>query len=57
VKNETLSHLSPETIEAVRASLAGKNLVEAGSGWDVERSLVGAEYLSDQVTLRVGTRE
>ena len=42
VKNETLanlSHLPPETVEAVRASLAGKTLVEAGSGWEVERSL------------------
>src|ERR1039457_2875585 len=42
VKNETLanlSHLPPETIEAVRASLAGKTLVGAGEGWEVERSL------------------
>ena len=42
VKNETLanlSHLPPETIEVVKASLAGKELVEAGSGFEVERSL------------------
>jgi hypothetical protein len=42
VKNETLanlSHLPPETIEVVRGSLAGKSLVEAGEGFEVERSL------------------
>jgi hypothetical protein len=42
VKNETLanlSHLPPETIEVVRGSLAGKTLVEAGEGFEVERSL------------------
>jgi hypothetical protein len=42
VKTETpanLSHLRPETIEAVRASLASKTVVEAGEGWEVERSL------------------
>jgi hypothetical protein len=42
VKTETLanlSHLPPEAIEAVRASLAGKVLVEASEGFEVERSL------------------
>lgn len=42
VKTETLgnlSHLPAETIEAIRASLAGKTLVEAGADWDVERAL------------------
>ncbi|MGC8628449.1 MAG: IS1634 family transposase [Acidimicrobiales bacterium] len=42
VKNETLanlSHLPPEAVEALRKILAGKELVEAGEGWDIERSL------------------
>jgi hypothetical protein len=42
VKTETLanlSHLPAETIELVRASLAGKRHVEAGADWDIERSL------------------
>ena len=42
VKNETLanlSHLPEEAIEALRKILAGKELVEAGEGWDIERSL------------------
>ena len=42
VKNETLanlSHLPAETIEAIRASLAGKTLVEAGADWQIGRSL------------------
>jgi len=42
VKTETvanLSHLPAETIELVRASLAGKQHVEAGAGFDIERSL------------------
>ena len=42
VKTETLanlSHLPPEALEAVRASLAGKVLVEASEGFEVERSL------------------
>ncbi|MDA8062966.1 MAG: IS1634 family transposase [Actinomycetota bacterium] len=42
VKNETLanlSHLRAETIEVIRASLAGKALVEAGADFDIERSL------------------
>jgi hypothetical protein len=42
VKNETLanlSHLPAETIEVIRASLAGKTMVEAGSDWEIERSL------------------
>ncbi len=42
VKNETLanlSHLPAETIEVIRASLAGTALVEAGAGWEIERSL------------------
>ena len=42
VKNETvgnLSHLPAETIELIRASLAGRRHVEAGEGFDVARSL------------------
>jgi hypothetical protein len=42
VKNETLanlSHLPAKTIEVIRKSLAGKELVEAGEGFEVERSL------------------
>jgi hypothetical protein len=42
VKNETLanlSHLPKDAIEAVRACLGGKTLVEAGEGWDIERAL------------------
>lgn len=42
VKSETLanlSHLPAETIAVIRESLAGKTLVEAGAGWDIERSL------------------
>ena len=42
VKNETLSnlsHLPEEAVEALRKVLAGKELVEAGEGWDIERSL------------------
>ena len=42
VKNETLanlSHLPKETIELIRASLAGKSHVIAGEGFDIERSL------------------
>jgi hypothetical protein len=42
VKTETLanlSHLPPEALEAVRASLAGKVLVEASEGFEVTRSL------------------
>ena len=42
VKNETLanlSHLPKATIELVRASLAGKDFVEAGEGFEVERAL------------------
>ena len=42
VKNETLanlSHLPPAAIEAVRAVLAGKQLEEAGAGFEVQRSL------------------
>ncbi len=42
VKNETLanlSHLPAETIVAIRDSLAGKTLVEAGADWQIERSL------------------
>lgn len=42
VKNETLanlSHLPPETIGLIRASLAGKAHVEAGAGWEIERAL------------------
>ncbi len=34
-----LSHLPAETIELVRESLAGKTHVEAGSGFEIERSL------------------
>ena len=42
VKSETLanvSHLPAETIELVRASLAGARHVEAGADWEIERSL------------------
>ena len=42
VKNETLgnlSHLPPETIELIKASLAGKLHVEAGSGFELSRTL------------------
>jgi hypothetical protein len=42
VKTETLgnlSHLPPETIALIRESLAGVTHVEAGEGWDIERSL------------------
>lgn len=42
VRHETLANLSalpPHTIEVVRASLAGKALVEAGADWEIERSL------------------
>lgn len=42
VKNETLanlSHLPKETIELIRASLAGTSHVAAGEGFDIERSL------------------
>ena len=42
VKTETLgnlSHLPPETIALIRASLAGKSFVEAGADWEIERSL------------------
>jgi hypothetical protein len=42
VKTETLanlSHLPPEAIEAVRASLAGKTLVAASEAFEVTRSL------------------
>jgi hypothetical protein len=42
VKTETLanlSHLPPEAIAAVRASLAGQTLVAASEGFEVERSL------------------
>ncbi len=42
VRKETLAnltHLPPETIEAVRASLAGKTLVVAGEGLELARSL------------------
>ena len=42
VKNETvgnLSHLSPEIIAAIRAMLAGRQLVEFKEGFSVERSL------------------
>ena len=42
VKNETLanlSHLPPAAIDALRKILGGKELVEAGEGWDIERSL------------------
>ena len=42
VKNETLanlSHLPAETIGLIRESLAGKSHVEAGAGFEIERSL------------------
>ena len=42
VRNETLanlSHLPPEVVEALRKILAEKELVEAGEGWEIERSL------------------
>jgi len=42
VKSETLanlSHLPPETIALIRESLAGIHHVEAGAGWEIERSL------------------
>jgi hypothetical protein len=42
VRKETLAnltHLPPETLEAVRASLAGKTLVVAGEGFELTRSL------------------
>jgi hypothetical protein len=42
VKNETvgnLSHLSPEIIAAIRAMLAGRQLVDLEEGFSVERSL------------------
>jgi hypothetical protein len=42
VKNETLanlSHLPGEAVEALRKVLAGKTLVEAGTGFEIERSL------------------
>ena len=42
VKTETLanlSHLPAETIELIRESLAGKQHVEAGADWEIERSL------------------
>ena len=42
VKTETvanLSHLPPETIGLIRQSLAGATHVEAGAGWEIERSL------------------
>ena len=42
VRKETLAnltHLPPETLEAVRASLAGKTLVVAGEGLELTRSL------------------
>jgi hypothetical protein len=42
VKNETLSnlsHLPEEAVEVLRKVLAGKELVEAGEGWDIVRSL------------------
>ena len=42
IRHETLSNLTAlpaETIEVIRASLAGKTLVEAGSDWEIERSL------------------
>ena len=41
VKTETLanlSHLPPEAIEAVRASLAGKVLVPASEGFEIGRA-------------------
>ena len=42
VKTQTLgnlSHLPPETIALIRASLAGKSFLEAGTDWQIERSL------------------
>jgi hypothetical protein len=42
VKTETLanlSHLPPETIALIRASLARKSHVEAGADFEIERSL------------------
>lgn len=42
VRNETvgnLSHLPPETIELIKASLAGRRLVEAGEGFEISRAL------------------
>lgn len=59
VKNVTLanlSHLPAATIAAIRESLAGKTLVEAGSGWEIERSLphghVGAAWaMADKLGL------
>ena len=42
VRNETvgnLSHLPPETIELIRASLAGRRHVEAGEGFEISRAL------------------
>ena len=42
MKNETLAnlfHLPARAIEAIRKSLTGKELVEAGEGFEVERSL------------------
>jgi len=42
VKTETLanlSHLPPETIGLIRESLAGRQHVEAGTDWEIERSL------------------
>ena len=61
VKTETLgnlSHLPPETIALIRDSLAGKTFVEAGEGWEIERSLphghVGAVWA---MAHRVGLAE
>lgn len=42
VRNETvgnLSHLPPETIELIKASLAGRRHVEAGEGFEISRAL------------------
>src|SRR5207245_7325353 len=42
IRHDTLANLSAlptEAIEAVRACLAGATLVEAGSGFEIERSL------------------
>ena len=42
VKNETvgnLSHLPPEIIDAIRAMLAGRRLVDLDDGFEIERSL------------------
>jgi hypothetical protein len=42
VRHETLANLTvlpPAGIDALRAVLAGKTLVEAGEGWELERSL------------------